>query len=778
MGLFSKMAKSAVVLAAFAVVNSAAVKVNNPIMYVDSPDPSIVRVDDAYYMVTTTMHFAPGVPVFKSTDLAQWRTVGYAYQTLANNDQQNLNGGKDAYGKGSWASSIRYHKGFFYVLTPSYTTGKTHLYKTADVESGQWSEVQLPFYHDPSLFFDDDGTVWVFYGSGDQISYVQLNDDASGVKAGGRSGKLGGVSVNQATGKSGYIVQQEGSHMEKVNGEYYLFTISWPNGSCRTEVVYRSKNLLSGYTGRVFLSDNGVAQGGIFDTPDGKWYALLFRDSGPVGRMSHLVPMEWKDGWPVPTSGSKAPSTIDLPESPLPGYGMVTSDDFESGELALEWQFNHNPDNKNWSLSANPGFFRITTGRTDSRVVNAKNTLTQRSFGPKSSGRTLVDGKGMKDGDMAGLVALQDDKGFVALAKDGGNYKVVMYSGNKDGERLVTSENLSDSKVYLRIDFDLPIDRGTAYFYYSTDGSSWKKIGNDVKLNYDLHMFVGVRWGLFNFATKQAGGYADFDWFKVGTDVNDEIYLDGAGSEPVPQTPFCAAGENCPANAIPGKIEAENFDVPGKGKDGSSYYDGDSENHGDSDYRKGTGVDLYKKATGVIVGYNSEGDWLEYTVNVKEAGDYTMFAAVAAAGNTSSFKLSLDGKDITEEIAVPAASSGEENYDDYNKVKANVKLPEGEHVLRFTVVGSWLDIDYFTFVKGADAKDPEETIGLAKNVRYNMQGVQTYGVYGLNGKFVGRIDASNNFDVRSKVNNLVKESGVYLVKSLTTGTSHRLSVTK
>ena len=347
-----------------------AVTVNNPIMYVDSPDPSIVRVDDAYYMVTTTMHFAPGVPVFKSTDLAQWRTVGYAYQTLTNNDQQNLNGGKDAYGKGSWASSIRYHKGFFYVLTPSYTTGKTHLYKTADVESGQWSEVQLPFYHDPSLFFDDDGTVWVFYGSGDQISYVQLNDDASGVKAGGKSGKV-----------------------------YYLFTISWPAGKSRSEIVYRSKNLLSGYSGRYFLSDNGVAQGGIFDTPDGKWYALLFRDSGPVGRMSHLVPMEWKDGWPVPTSGSKAPSTIDLPETPLPGYGMVTSDDFESSELALEWQFNHNPDNKNWSLSANPGFYRITTSRTDSRVVTAKNTLTQRSFGPKSSGRTLVDGTGMKDGE-------------------------------------------------------------------------------------------------------------------------------------------------------------------------------------------------------------------------------------------------------------------------------------------------------------------------------------------------------------------------------------------
>jgi beta-xylosidase len=778
MGLFSKMAKMAAVVAGFAVVNSFAVSVSNPIMYVDSPDPSIVRVDDAYYMVTTTMHFAPGVPIFKSTDLAQWRTVGYAYETLTNNNKMNLNG-DDAYGKGSWASSIRYHKGFFYVLTPSYTTNKTHLYKTADVENGPWSEVQLPFYHDPSLFFDDDGTVWVFYGSGDQISYVQLNDDASGVKAGGKSGKVGGVSVNSVTHASNYYVQQEGSHMEKVNGEYYLFTISWPAGACRTEIVYRSKSLLSGFSGRIFLQDNGVAQGGIFDTPDGQWYALLFRDSGPVGRMSHLVPMVWKDGWPEPTGGTKkAPSTIDLPESPLPGYGMVTSDDFDSEVLPLEWQWNHNPDNKNWSLSANPGFFRITTSRTDSRIVSAKNTLTQRAFGPKSSGRTLVDGKGMKDGDFAGLVALQDDKGFVALTKDGGSYKVVMYSGSEKGEAQKASVPLSDSKVYLRVDFDLPIDRGTASFYYSTDGSEWKKIGDNVSLSYSLHMFVGYRWGLFNFATKTAGGYADFDWFKVGVDANDEIYLDGAGSEPVPQTPFCAAGENCPAASIPGKIEAENFDVPGKGKDGSSYYDGDSENHGDSDYRKGTGVDLYEKATGVIVGYNSEGDWLEYTVNVKETGEYTMFAAVAAAGSTSSFKLSLDGKDITEEISVPAASSGEDNYDEYNKVKANVTLPEGEHVLRFTVVGSWLDIDYFTFVKGANATDPEETIGFTKGIRHNVQGVQSYSVYGLDGKFVGRVNASNSFDVRNKVNSLVKESGVYVVKSLTTGTTHRLSVTK
>ena len=201
--------------------------------------------------------------------------------------------------------------------------------------------------------------------------------------------------------------------------------------------------------------------------------------------------------------------------------------------------------------------------------------------------------------------------------------------------------------------------------------------------------------------------------------------------------------------------------------------------HGDSDYRKGTGVDLYKKATGVIVGYNSEGDWLEYTVNVKDAGDYTMFAAVAAAGSTSSFKLSLDGKDITEEIAVPAASSGEENYDDYNKVKANVTLPAGEHVLRFTVTGAWLDIDYFTFVKGANATDPEpiDPTGIANAVRYDVQAEQVYRVYGLNGNFVGSVFATSASEAQSKVRAMVSEKGVYLIRAKN-GMVRRFTVTK
>ena len=173
--------------------------------------------------------------------------------------------------------------------------------------------------------------------------------------------------------------------------------------------------------------------------------------------------------------------------------------------------------------------------------------------------------------------------------------------------------------------------------------------------------------------------------------------------KPVPRAPF--KGE---ALAIPGKIEVEDFDVNGVGQGNTTYNEKDTENHGDSDYRPSTGVDLYKKATGVIVGYNQAGEWLEYTVKVAKTGTYTMNASVASANNTSSFKLSMDGKDITEEISVPQATTGENNYDEYNTVEAKVSLTEGEHILRFTVTGDWMDIDYIKFCENESCEETEE----------------------------------------------------------------------
>ncbi len=137
-------------------------KAVNPIIWADVPDMSIVRVNDTYYMASTTMHMSPGLPIMKSTDLVNWELVSYAYDVLVDNDKMSLNNGERAYGNGSWAPSLRHHNGVFYASTFSATSGKTHIYKTTDIENGTWEEISFrPSIHDHSLFFDDDGKVFL-----------------------------------------------------------------------------------------------------------------------------------------------------------------------------------------------------------------------------------------------------------------------------------------------------------------------------------------------------------------------------------------------------------------------------------------------------------------------------------------------------------------------------------------------------------------------------------------------------------------------------------------
>ena len=415
-------------------------------------------------------------------------------------------------------------------------------------------------------------------------------------------------------------------------------------------------------------------------------------------------------------------------------------------------------------MTANPGYYRITTSRTDSRVQNAKNTLTMRTFGPKCSGRTLVDGTGMKDGDIAGLVALQDDKGFVALAKESGSYKVVMYSGNEKGDSQKASAPISGSKVYLRVDFDLPVDRGTASFYYSTDGSSWTKIGDNVGLSYSLHMFVGYRFGLFNYATKTAGGYADFDWFKIGTDYKDEIYLDMA-QDTTPPAPY----NNGVAVKLPGKIEAENYDI---GKSNKAYYDKDGENQGGV-YREDAvdivPVDENDVAKGYALGYTQEGEWLRYTVNFAESGTYNVRVNMATNGENVGVRLYIDGKAVTGDII---ADQGED-WSTYTAVSATTsEIAAGEHALKLEIVGNYVNVDWIEFCKGDCA-----TTGLVQKVRYDVQAEQLYRVYGLNGAFMGAVEAASVREAQSKVRAMVSEKGVYLIKAKN-GVVRRLSVTK
>jgi beta-xylosidase len=496
-------------------------KATNPIIYADVPDMSMIRVGDTYYMSSTTMHLSPGVPIMKSKDLVNWKLVSYAYDTLANVDALNLANEKSAYGKGSWASSLRFHKGTFYVSTFAQTTGRTYIYTTKNIEKGPWRVSSFaPSYHDHSLFFDDDGGVYMLYGGG-KIRLIELTADVSGVKPGIAEQVV--IENASAPAGPGIGLPAEGSQLFKVNGKYYLFNIVWPKGGMRTVLVHRADKITGPYEGRVALQDKGVAQGGLISTPRGEWFAYLFRDYGAVGRIPYLVPVKWKDGWPVLGVDGKVPDELNLSASRGLMPGIVASDEFNRKKskplLRLVWQWNHNPDNALWSLTKRPGYLRLTTGRVDTSIYFARNMLTQRTIGPVCSGATAIDVENTKDGDCAGLALWAKQYGWVGVRREGGATYIVMVSGEKASPVEVERIPLTQKKVHLKADADFSNRSDKGRFYYSLDGKTWNQIGAPIQMVYTLEHFMGYRFGLFNYATQEAGGFVDFDYFHIDSTV-------------------------------------------------------------------------------------------------------------------------------------------------------------------------------------------------------------------------------------------------------------------
>lgn len=492
-------------------------KAKNLLIYADVPDLSMIRVGNTYYMSSTTMHVNPGVPIMKSTDLVNWKLVNYAYETLEDdNDRLNLDNGKNDYGRGSWASCLRFHQGIYYVSTFSGTTGKTYIYSTKNIEKGPWKKTVLNnSYHDHSILFDDDGKVYMVWGAG-KLQIIELNKDLSGVKE-----ETKRVLIENASAPAGnnIMLQSEGSQLFKINGKYYLFNINWPRGGMRTVIIHRADNINGPWEGKVGLQDQGVAQGGLIDTPDGRWFSYLFKDAGGVGRIPYLVPVKWEDGWPILGVNGKVPEFLDLPPSKGLIPGIVNSDEFtrkkSDKDLSLVWQWNHNPNNSLWSVRERKGYLRLKTARIDSSFVQAKNTLTQRTFGPESSASTMLDISKMKEGDMAGLALLQKEFGLIAVKIEKGAKKIVMLDAVKGVSKEVASVALKQDKVYFKADCDFKNRADKGRFYYSLDGKKWIPIGSTINLPYTLPHFMGYRFGLFNYATKYTGGYVDFDWFRI-----------------------------------------------------------------------------------------------------------------------------------------------------------------------------------------------------------------------------------------------------------------------
>lgn len=537
----------------------------NPLFYDEFSDPDILRVGDDYFLAGTTMHAVPGLVILHSKDLVNWEFASYCFDRFDFADNRfALKNHEEIYGQGIWAPCIRYANGQFYVF--SNVNGKGLQCYTAKDIHGPWTHHNMQGnIYDLGVLFDDDGKVYAIHGYG-TVKCTELKPDMSGPVEGTER-----VIIPEGNGVG------EGHHMYKIDGMYYLISTDYsPNG--RT-LCSRSKSIWGPYETRVITADEtygyhaasltqvprgtkyrigedgtkfqlgpvdkdatactNAHQGGIVQFKDGSWWALFMQDFHSIGRTVCLMPMTWEDGWPmVGLKGNlgRAPRTWFKPGvQPVTSVAVVQqqatrapydrSETFNGKTLGPVWQWNHNPDDKLWSLRG--GRLRIQAQPAE-QLMWARNTLTQRVIGPKSVATVELYTKGMKDGDVCGLGNINVPCSWVGLVKQGSALTLRCFEQLTND--TVSVPVIFDGKIYLRMIGDY--DNDQAQYAYSTDGVTFQTIGRMMPLSYQLISFQGSRHALFAFNIKgKQGGYAEFDNFTV-----DEPCADRSANIPYGKT--------------------------------------------------------------------------------------------------------------------------------------------------------------------------------------------------------------------------------------------------
>ena len=539
----------------------------NPLFYDEFSDPDILRVGDDYYLAGTTMHTVPGLVILHSKDLVNWENISYCFDRFDfDDDAFSLKNHQEIYGQGVWAPAIRYANGQFYVFTNINGKG-LQCYTSKDIH-GPWQHHNMQGnIYDLSVLFDDDGKIYAIHKYG-EVHCTELKPDMSGPVEG-----TDRIIIPEGNGIG------EGHHIYKIDGMYYLISTDYmPNG--RT-LCSRSKSIWGPYETRVITADEtfgyqsvgrtvvpqgskyrigedgtkfGVSpaspdatgcdnahQGGIVQAKDGKWWALLMQDFHSIGRTVCLMPITWKDGWPmIGLEGNlgRAPRTWFKPDASIGCRGTVLScygpdnkpqpmrapyersDDFNGKTLKPIWQWNHNPDDKMWNMKG--GRLHIQSMPAE-QLMWARNTLTQRVIGPKSIATVELYVKGMKDGDVAGLGNINVPCSWIGIVKDGNSLTLRCFEqATNDTVDISPSSFLlpPSSKIYLRMVGDY--DNNQAQYAYSTDGVTFQTLGRMMPLSYQLITFQGSRHALFAFNVKgKNGGYAEFDNFTVEEPMAD-----------------------------------------------------------------------------------------------------------------------------------------------------------------------------------------------------------------------------------------------------------------
>lgn len=477
----------------------------NPLIPADFPDPDVIRVGDTYYMVTTTMFVFPGVTILKSQDLVNWEYCSNAVSRFDFSDCYNLDT-CSRYGHGQWATSLKYHNRKFYLLFITLNEGGFMC--IADQAEGPWTikHLQKGFY-DPGLFFDDDGRIYVAQGYSN-ISITEVDSS------------LAPISKDSLVFVGSIRKGLEGTHVYKLNGYYYMY--STYGGRDGMQVALRSKNIYGPYEQKLLIYDTtqginyGIHQGALIQTQTGEWWTILFVDSGPFGRFPSLQPVRWTDGWPMIGVKGKAVSTYKKPNvgKTYPVTHLPTSDEFNEKTLGMQWGWNHNPDSTRWSLTENPGYLRLMTASITSEFTMARNTLTQRPFAKRNQriptiATAKIDISKMIDGDIAGVAVFQDPYAFIGIKQLDGHKFIIMVNDGKTADSVAVNA----STIYLKAIASNATKK--ARFEYSADNKTFKSPGTELMMRFSLKIFTGNKFCLFNYATKELGGYVDVDWFRV-----------------------------------------------------------------------------------------------------------------------------------------------------------------------------------------------------------------------------------------------------------------------
>ena len=541
----------------------------NPLFYDEFSDPDILRVGDDYYLAGTTMHTVPGLVILHSRDLVNWENISYCFDRFDFDDEAfSLKNHQEIYGQGVWAPAIRYANGQFYVFTNINGKG-LQCYTSKDIR-GPWEHHNMQGrIYDLSVLFDDDGKIYAIHGYG-EVKCTELKPDMSGpieetertiIPEGSAVGE--GHHMYKINGMY-YLISTDYrpngrtlcSRSKSIWGPYETITITadetFGYHAASLTQVPQDEQYRIGHDGTKFgipevdkdaTACTNIHQGGIVEDQSGQWWALLMMDFHSIGRTVTLAPITWKDGWPMlglEGNLGRAPRTWRKPDvrgnggAGVRGYENTSfapydrSDDFEYSRTSLPphprtsdkslkpiWQWNHNPDDKMWSLKN--GRLRLNTMPAE-QLMWARNTLTQRVIGPTSVTTVELYTKGMKDGDVAGLGNINVPCSWIGIVKDGNDFTLQCFEQLTNDTTVLKPQTSilkpQTSRIYLRCIGDY--DNDQMQYAYSLDGKEYKTLGRKMPLSYQLISFQGSRHALFAFNVKgRNGGYAEFDNFTV-----------------------------------------------------------------------------------------------------------------------------------------------------------------------------------------------------------------------------------------------------------------------